>query len=83
LSSASYASPTLDDYAMLPRISLMTMSPNGDLIAFRKKTLEQDVVLVLSLKAGKTITGFNVSEVNPERLYFLDDEKIILKASSK
>jgi len=49
-SSLLHATPTLDDYATLPRVDLMAMSPNGELITFRKRTDEQDVVLVFSLK---------------------------------
>lgn len=49
-SPAAIASPSLADYATPEAISMMAISPNGELIAFRKKTTDKDMLIVYSLK---------------------------------
>lgn len=75
------AKPSLDDYSSLPSISHVAMSSKGDLITFIKRADNTDTMLVYSLKEKKTLAALDVSAVKPSQLYFLDDEKIILKAS--
>lgn len=75
------STPTVEDYAALPTASLMSISPDGELIAFRKKTDEQDVVVVVSLKDGEMVQGVDTSEIDIINLYFFDESKLIIQAA--
>lgn len=77
----AHANPTLKDYGTLPEIQLITISPSGNLVAFRKVTNDSDLIVVLSLTANKVLTAFNVSSMNPSSIYFLNEDQIVLVAS--
>lgn len=68
-------------YGVLPQTQQMRVSPDGSLLAFRKVTADQDVVVVYSLKEKKLLSGANVDSIDPGYLYFLDDEHLVLVAS--
>jgi dipeptidyl aminopeptidase/acylaminoacyl peptidase len=75
------AVPTIEDYAQLPATSLMSISPSGDIVAFRRVANGQDALMVISLKDGKTLRMLDASEVNPHQLYFLTDNDLVFIAS--
>lgn len=75
------SSPTLDDYAALPTTTHMTLSPSGELVAFRQRKENRDVVLITSVKEMKSIAAFDVSSIELNQLYFLDEKNLIVKAS--
>ncbi|MGH8166734.1 MAG: S9 family peptidase, partial [Woeseiaceae bacterium] len=66
------AEPTLDHYGALPAVQMMSVSPEGTMVAFRRHSAEQDLVLVFSLTESKLLAGLDVSQIRPARLYFLD-----------
>lgn len=72
--STSYANPSLKDYGTLPEIQLITISPSGNLVAFRKITDESDLIIVLSLDTNKVLRALDVSALNPDSIYFLNEE---------
>ncbi|MEM9058669.1 MAG: hypothetical protein AAGD86_14420, partial [Pseudomonadota bacterium] len=73
--------PPLEAYAALPVVSMLRVSPDGTRIAFRQITDGQDLVVVRDLATNKLIGGTDVSSVNPRRLYFPDNDKVVLIAS--
>lgn len=77
-----FAQPTLEDYATLPAMQMMSVSPDGTMVAFRNHSAERDLVIVYSLHEKKASTAFDVSSVRPSRLYFLDHSRVILAASA-
>lgn len=81
LCSLLHAAPTLEDYGNLPEVDDVAVSPDGNLIAFRRVNSEIDNVYIFSLKEGKHIAGLDVSQVKPRHLYFLNNESLFLYAS--
>lgn len=73
--------PSIDDYAALPGVSQMRLSPNGELIAFIKTSADKDSVVIFSLKEGKMMTGATLETLSPRNLYFANDDQLIIVAS--
>lgn len=78
---AANARPDLKDYGDLPQTSMVRISPNGELLAYRSHTGGKDAVLVISLRDNKPVQGVDVSAIKLRQLYFFDDSKLILRAS--
>lgn len=76
-----HASLSLSDYGALPSVAMVAISPNGNLIAFRKVTKEQDAVYIISIKEKKLMFALDVSSIQPEGIYFFNDEQVFLRAS--
>lgn len=74
----THAKIPLKSYGNIPDTSLMTISPSGEYIAFRKKTSEKDLYLVFSLAENKVIASINVGDSKPTKAYFATEEQIIL-----
>lgn len=78
---AANASPALEDYGRLPATSLMTLSPSGDRVAFRKIEEGVDFVVVVSLVDGAVLRMLDASKVDPKKLQFLTENDLVLVAS--
>lgn len=78
-SAFSIAKPSLKDYGSLPSISLMTLSPDGSYVAFRKIQDDKDLLVVYSIEEGKPTSIVDVSAVRPRALYFVSDEKLVIR----
>lgn len=59
---------------------MLEISPNGQLIAFRKVQGDTDLVVVYSLQKKEMVTGVNVSDINPQDLYFISDDYLVMTA---
>jgi dipeptidyl aminopeptidase/acylaminoacyl peptidase len=70
-------------YGALRSASMLEISPNGELIAFRKVQEDGDLVIVYSLTKGKMVAGANVDELNPQDLYFINDDYLVMVASER
>lgn len=68
-------------YASLPEKSLMALSPDGSLIAYRQTSNKRDIVVVKELASNKVISAVDVSAVLPNNLFLVNNELLILKAS--
>ena len=79
--STAQAKPTLKDYGNLPEIQLISISPSGDLVAFRKVTAEYDRVSVISISSHKQIASVDVKEIQPRAIFFLNEDQLVLRAS--
>ncbi|MDJ0760712.1 MAG: alpha/beta fold hydrolase [Woeseiaceae bacterium] len=76
------AVPPLADYAALPDVDLVTLSPSGRLMALRQTSGGSDNVVVYDLLERRYVTGVDVSEVDPRQLMFTNDEHLLLVAGS-
>lgn len=79
--NVAHAKPSLKDYGALPEIQLITISPSGNLAALRRVTPEYDRIIVLSLSTKKQIAALNVADIQPNNIYFLNEEQLVLVAS--
>jgi hypothetical protein len=77
----AHSKPSLKDYGTLPEIQLITISPSSNLVAFRKVTEEYDRIIVISLATKKQITALNVADIQPNNIYFLNEDQLVLVAS--
>jgi len=75
------AKPTLKDYGTLPEIQHVAISPSSDLIAFRKVTDTTDRLNIISIASQKPIASIDVKEIQPQSVYFLNEEQLVLIAS--
>jgi len=81
LSVKSYSNPTLSDYGALPASSMLVMSSDGDLVAFRKTEGDKDLAIVFSLKDQKTLRALDISAIDPQGLYFIGNQQLIMRVS--
>lgn len=77
----AYSKPSIEDFGALPSVSMMAVSPSGNLVAFRQSGKDHDVVVVYSLLGNKILTGISIKEITPRWLYFINDVQVILVAS--
>ncbi|MGV8835203.1 alpha/beta hydrolase family protein [Cellvibrio sp.] len=75
------ASISLSEYGALPSVGMVAISPNGDLVAFRKVAGKQDTVHVVSIKDKKQVFALDVSKIQPGGIYFFNDEQLFLRVS--
>lgn len=72
----------VEAYAQLPSISLMAISSDGSLIAYRNKSDGKDVVMVVNLAQQKIISAVNIEGINPNNLYFINNNIVVLVATN-
>ncbi len=73
--------PPFDVYGALPEISMVTVSPNGNLVAYRSHSRGQNRIYVLDLDKDEVIAGANVNGINPRRLQFVSDTDLVMVSS--
>lgn len=78
---STQATIPLKDYGALPSVDMVAISPNGNLIAYRKVTADQDAVFVVSLVEKKLLFAIDVSSTQPGGIYFFNDDQVFLRAS--
>lgn len=81
LSAVVTASPTANDYGALPTMQMVAISPNGDLIAYRKVADGQDAVVVTSMSQKKVLLALDVSNVQPRTMSFFNNNQLLMVAS--
>ena len=81
LTTTAFGAPSLKDYGLLPSTSMMQISPSGKQIAFRKSTVDKDLLVVYSLSEKKTLLATDISEINPNYIYFISETKLVIVAS--
>lgn len=72
-------SKPLHAYAAPMGKSLVTLSPNGKLLAYRLNEQDKDIIAIVDLETNKLVRGFNVGDINPSQLYFINDDRLIIK----
>lgn len=80
----TYAAPDLEAYGMLEQVSDMSISPNGELIAYRRtESDDQDVLIVLSLKDKKAVAVLSVKKIDPQGHFFANNDYLIIIGSQR
>jgi len=79
LFSAAFAEPSIEAYGALPAIQNMAVSPNGELVAYRTATTDEDVIRVISLLENRVVTAIDVSSVRPRDVFFLNNDQVMLR----
>ena len=69
-------------YAKLPQRSMMSVSPSGNRLAYRDTSSARDMLVVVGLKESKIIAGAEIKDVNPDSLYFVDEDIVIMVATT-
>lgn len=72
----------IEVYGELPSKTNVVISPSANRLAFRDTSKGQDNLLVIDLKAGKPIAKLDVSKQRVDHLYFVNDDKIIIRSSN-
>lgn len=72
---------SLEAYGALPEVSSVTISPDGQHIAFRRLKDQTDVVVVVDLEQRELRGGIDVSSLKPRQLTFIDNDTLLLVAS--
>lgn len=75
------SAPSIEDYGKLPDLDLMTLSPKGEKIAFRKTKDGSDILLILDRATLKPISSINLDDAKLLDIYFTDENYLIVRAS--
>lgn len=79
-----YAVQDIEVYGMIEQVSDMSISPNGELIAYRHtESDDEDFLIVLSLKEKKRVAALNVKKIDPQGHYFVNNDKLIIIGSER
>jgi dipeptidyl aminopeptidase/acylaminoacyl peptidase len=60
----------------------MAVSPSGERLAYRKTDADNDLIIIYSMAENKVVTGLNAAEIEPEDIYFVSENELILIVSS-
>ncbi|SMF14185.1 Dipeptidyl aminopeptidase/acylaminoacyl peptidase [Alteromonadaceae bacterium Bs31] len=81
-SISANSAPSLEAYGRLKQISKVRISPNAEYMAYRQTfSDENDNIVVRSLLENKIVATINVSRIDPGRLYFVNNDYLIMTAS--
>lgn len=75
------AAPSLKDYGGLPDISRVSISPDGQRVAFYRIINDRKLVQVVSLADNKSIAKVDVSSIVPQDVYFLNNNQLLIRVA--
>jgi len=81
ITSVNSSELTYADYAKLPEKSMVVVSPSATKMAYRHTSNGRDMLIVLDLTNGSIIRAISIEEVNPDNVYFIDDNRLIFVVS--
>ena len=73
----------VDRYGVLPQIQQMSVSPNGENVAFRTVSLKHDLISIVKFNPTKKVGSINVSSVKPNNIRFIDNNNLLLNVSAE
>ena len=76
-----HALPSLADYAADTSLQNVSISSSGQRLAFFEKKNGMSVIRIVDLQKRKSLAAFDVSDITPHNIYFIGDDKVIVKAS--
>ena len=79
--SVNAAKLTYADYAELPEKSMVVVSPSGKKMAYRLISDGRQMLVVVDTVNGGIIRAISIEEVNPNNIYFIDDNRLIIVVS--
>lgn len=71
----------VEAYGKLPNKSMMVISPSAERMAYRDISENRDLMVVINLKEGSVLATLDVSEVKPDKVYFIDEDRLIFVVS--
>lgn len=71
----------VEAYGELPAKSLMAISPSATRMAYRDTSSSRDLVVVVDLKTGKLVRAGSIDGINPNDIYFVSDNIVVLIAT--
>ena len=80
-SSSTNTPLPLNAYSALQSKSMLTVSPNGNMVAYRMTDKKQDLFVIVDIVKGKMISALNIADIQPEEAYFINNEQLIFVAS--
>lgn len=81
IASAEVPHPPLEEYGDLPFVQYMSLSPDGNLVAFVTRKEGSDYVTLYDSRKGKLSFLAKLDNVSTRDLWFADNEYLIIKAS--
>lgn len=69
------------EYAKLPQVSMMSISPDASKLAFRMNKGGHDLVMIRNLSDFSHIAAVRIDEINPNHIYFVNDNTLVLVAT--
>ena len=82
ISMPAMAQKHVDRYGVLPKIQKMTISPDGEKVAFRVVDLERDLISVVGVNPIKPVAAVNLSKVKPRAVSFIDNDNLLMTMSA-
>lgn len=73
---------SIEAYGKLPHKSMMVISPNVERMAYRDTSNNRDVMIIIDLITGSLLGAVDVSEVKPNSVYFIDNDRLIFVVSN-
>lgn len=68
-------------FADIPATELVAISPSGERLAYRKTDDQGDRIVIMSVSDNKIIKMLSAEEIEPNKLYFVNDNELIMHVS--
>lgn len=75
--------PTVKDYAALPSLQSVSVSPSGEMIAFVHSIDTRKIVKLYNLKKREMVAAFDAGDILPRYVYFIDNDRVIIRVEDK
>ena len=72
------ASPDVELYAELPKISKMAISPDASLIAYNMLSDGQNVLVIRKKSDFSIVGGARINQIEPQHVYFINENIVIM-----
>ena len=77
----SYASPTIEDYGLLPKLHSIAISPDGKHYVLIQRQDGSDVFIIVNAETKEMVGGSNLGEWKTSHIYFAGNDYVILRAA--
>lgn len=78
---AKTASIPIKAFADIPATDLVAISPSGERLAYRKTDSQGDRIVIMSVKDNTIIKMLSAEKIEPNKLYFVNDNELIMHVS--
>ncbi|OUS29859.1 hypothetical protein A9Q98_05575 [Thalassotalea sp. 42_200_T64] len=73
----------VEAYGKLPNKSMVVISPSAERMAYRDTSDGRDIMIVIDLIKSKVLAKIDISTVKPNTAYFIDNDRLIFRVSSR
>ncbi|MGL1959488.1 MAG: prolyl oligopeptidase family serine peptidase [Colwellia sp.] len=71
----------LSAYSALKSKSMLTVSPNGKMIAYRMTDKNKDLFVIVDTTKSKMVSAINIADIQPKKAYFINNKQLLFIAS--